>query len=129
MSTTGHTSDELYELLAHRRDRRSCSPGEVIFSRGDSGDSLYVVLEGSVALKDGDRVVETVTAPGMFGEMAIIETGARALTAEAAGPAVLAEIPTRHFWVLVHETPYFAQLVMTVMARRLRSASGLNSVS
>jgi CRP-like cAMP-binding protein len=34
--------------------------------------------------------------------------------------AVLVEIPARYFWLLVHETPYFAQLVMRVMARRLR---------
>jgi hypothetical protein len=30
----------------------------------------------------------------------------------------------RQFWVLVHETPYFAQLVMSVMADRLRRAGG-----
>jgi CRP-like cAMP-binding protein len=36
----------------------------------------------------------------------------------------LVEIPVRTFWVLVHETPYFAALVMRVMAERLRQASG-----
>ena len=35
------------------------------------------------------------------------------------------EIPARHFWVLVHDTPYFAQLVMGVMAQRLRQNSQL----
>lgn len=52
--------------------------------------------------------------------MALIEDEPRALTAIAATDAVLVEIPVRHFWVLVHDTPYFAQLVMSVMARRLR---------
>jgi hypothetical protein len=33
---------------------------------------------------------------------------ATCLTAFAAGDAVLVEIPARHFWILVHETPYFA---------------------
>lgn len=124
MSTTGRATDEHYELLAHRRERQSFSPGEVIFSRGEHGDSMYIVLEGSVALKNGDRVVETVAAPGMFGEMALIETEVRTLDAVADADAVLVEIPARHFWLLVHETPYFAQLVMGVMARRLRRADG-----
>jgi CRP-like cAMP-binding protein len=81
------------------------------------------VHAGSVDLKHGDHVVETVQAPGLFGEMALIENTPRALTAVAATEAQLVELPARHFWVLVTETPYFAQLVMRVMARRLRAAS------
>ena len=80
--------------------------------------------QGSVALKDGDRLVETLEAPGMFGEMALIENGPRSLTALAETDVAVVEIPVRQFWVLVHETPYFAQLVMTVMAQRLRRRSG-----
>ena len=98
--------------------------GDVIFLQGDRGDSMYVVREGSVALRDGDRPVAMVTAPGLFGEMALIEDETRALTAVAATDVVLLEIPARHFWVLVHDTPYFAQLVMTVMAQRLRNRGG-----
>jgi CRP-like cAMP-binding protein len=45
------------------------------------------------------------------------------LTAVAATDAAVIEIPARHFWVLVHDTPYFAQLVMRVMAQRLRRQS------
>ncbi len=37
------------------------------------GESLFAVREGSVDLRDGERVVETVEAPGLFGEMALIE--------------------------------------------------------
>ena len=74
-------------------------------------------------LKDGERVLEHATAPSMFGEMALIEAKPRSLSAVAEDAAELVEIPARAFWVLVHETPYFAQLVMTVMAERLRRAS------
>jgi CRP-like cAMP-binding protein len=40
--------------------------------------------------------------------------------------AVLVSLPARHFWVLVQDTPYFARLVMTVMARRLHQ-TGISS--
>jgi CRP-like cAMP-binding protein len=85
---------------------------------------MYVVREGAVALKDREHVVETVAAPGLFGEMALIEHEPRALAAVAATDVLLVEIPVRHFWVLVHETPFFAQLVMSVMAERLRRQRG-----
>lgn len=120
------SGDHYYELLAHGRVPRTLQAGDLIFEQGDPGDSLVVVREGSVYLKDGDRLVETVTAPGLFGEMALIEDEPRALSALAATDVAVIEIPARHFWVLVHDTPYFAQLVMSVMAQRLRRRNSVD---
>ncbi|HTU97212.1 MAG TPA: cyclic nucleotide-binding domain-containing protein [Solirubrobacteraceae bacterium] len=120
MATVQRADEEYYELLAHGREPRRVAAGEVIFSQGDAGDGMYVVREGSVSLTDGDRILETVPAPGLFGEMALIEDAPRSLSAVAGTDVVVVEIPTRHFWVLVHDTPYFAQLVMRVMSERLR---------
>lgn len=122
--STSLGSDEYYDLLAEGRETLSFAAGEPIFQQGEQGESIFVVRDGSVTLKDGDRLIETVSAPSLFGELALIEHEPRSLTAVAATDAVLVEIPVRHFWVLVHETPYFAQLVMTVMAQRLRRRSG-----
>ena len=123
MSASGAT-EEYYELLAHGRAARPFASGEVVFSQGDPGDSMFVVRTGTVPLRDGERLVEQVAAPGLFGEMALIENEPRSLTAVAASDSELIEIPARHFWILVHETPHFAQLVMRVMAHRLRRAGG-----
>ena len=112
--------DELYGLLFRVSEPVGYATGEVIFEQGDRGDRMYVVRQGSVALKEGDRVVETVGAPGLFGELALIDSDPRALTAVADTDVELVEIEVRQFWVLVHETPGFAHLVMSVMARRLR---------
>jgi CRP-like cAMP-binding protein len=114
------SADDYYELLAHGREPRTLRAGELIFEQGDPGESLFVVRDGAVELRDADRVVETVAAPGLFGEMALIEDAPRSLGAVAATDVSVIEIPARHFWVLVHDTPYFAQLVMRVMAQRLR---------
>jgi CRP-like cAMP-binding protein len=118
-------SDEaLYQLLARAGKERQATAGEVLFEKGHDGDTMFVVTTGTVVLTDGDRVLDTVAAPGLFGEMALIESVPRALTATAESDAEMVEIPVRTFWVLVHETPYFAALVMRVMAQRLRKASG-----
>jgi CRP-like cAMP-binding protein len=85
---------------------------------------MYIVRSGTVGLKLGDEVLDSVEAPGLFGEMALIDYEARSLTAFAQGDVEVVEVPERRFWVLVHETPRFAQLVMRVMADRLRRVSG-----
>jgi CRP-like cAMP-binding protein len=124
VSTYGGSWRESIELLAGGRAPRTFSSGEVIFRQGDHGDTMFLVRNGSVALQAGERLVETVAAPGLFGEMALIEREPRSLTAVAATDVALVEIPVRQFWVLVRETPYFAQLVMAVMSDRLRRAGG-----
>lgn len=121
MSTVSST-DDLYRLLARAGEPLSVSAGEVIFEQGARGDKMYVINDGTVALKSGDTTVDTVQAPGLFGEMALIDDEPRALAAVADTDVEMVEIAARHFWVLVHETPYFAHLVMSVMAERLRRA-------
>jgi CRP-like cAMP-binding protein len=118
-------SDEaLYGLLARAGETKRVSPGEIVFEKGTRGDSMFILTSGVIGLTDGDRVLDMVEAPGLFGELALIESQPRALTATVRSEAELVEIPARMFWVLVHETPYFAQLVMRVMAERLRRVSG-----
>jgi CRP-like cAMP-binding protein len=116
--------EALYALLGRAGASRPLAAGEVVFEKGDHGDAMFVVVRGRVLLKDGDQTYDTVEAPGLFGEMALIESKPRALTAVADDEVELVAITARTFWVLVHETPYFAQLVMSVMADRLRRASG-----
>jgi CRP-like cAMP-binding protein len=118
-------SDEaLYGLLSRAGETKRVGAGEIVFEKGTRGDAMFVLSSGVVSLTDGERTLDTVTAPGLFGEMALIESQPRALTAKVEADSELVEIPARMFWVLVHETPYFAQLVMRVMAMRLRRASG-----
>jgi CRP/FNR family cyclic AMP-dependent transcriptional regulator len=116
--------EALYTLLGRAGKSVSFAAGETVFEKGDHGDAMFVVMSGTVVLKDGEQTYDTVGAPGLFGEMALIESKPRALTAVAHDQVELVEIPARTFWVLVHDTPYFAQLVMSVMADRLRRASG-----
>lgn len=122
MSLTDEESG-LYELLARAGAKRQVPAGAVIFEQGDDAHTMFVLASGSVALKSGDEVVHVVEAPGIFGEMALIDYAPRSLTAVAHEQAEVVEIPERRFWVLVHETPRFAQLVMRVMANRLRQLS------
>jgi CRP-like cAMP-binding protein len=92
----------------------------VVFNEGDAGDRLYVVKHGAVVLSAGGRELETVREGGLFGEMAVIDREPRSATAVCETDVELVAIDKRRFWFLVQETPYFAEIVMRVMADRLR---------
>jgi CRP-like cAMP-binding protein len=118
--TDVETQDRYIALLLRSGEPAEFAAGAVIFSEGDPADRMYVVQTGSVSLSVGDRVVETVTSGGLFGEIAVIDRESRSGSAVAESDTVLVGIDKRRFWFLVQETPYFAEIVMRVMANRLR---------
>ena len=92
----------------------------VLFEAGQPGDVLYVVLSGTVEIRIGAQVVETVGEGGIVGEMALIDKSARSATAVVASEAAVVPVDQRRFLFLVQQTPFFALNVMRVMAERLR---------
>jgi CRP/FNR family cyclic AMP-dependent transcriptional regulator len=118
--TDVETQDRYIALLLRSGEPAEHAAGAVIFTEGEPADCMYVVQSGSVALSIGDRILETVTPGGLFGEIAVIDREARSGSAVAESDTVLVGIDKRRFWFLVQETPYFAEIVMRVMANRLR---------
>ena len=117
------TQEKYIGLLQRSGEPEEHPAGEVLFSEGDPAERMYVVSDGSVTLSIGDQVVETVGPGGLFGEMAVIDREPRSATAVAESDVTLVSIDKRRFWFLVQETPYFAEIVMRVMAQRLRRQS------
>jgi CRP/FNR family transcriptional regulator, cyclic AMP receptor protein len=94
--------------------------GDVIFAKGDKGDTMYVVRNGEVAIERDGHVMETLSGGGIFGEMALIDGSPRSATVRAKTDCEVAPINEKTFLFLVHETPFFAVAVMRTLADRLR---------
>ena len=109
--------------LFRNEQTQEFAPGQVIFQTGETGKSMYVVIEGEVEIRVGDLVAETVTPGGIFGEMALIDKAERSASAVAKTVARVVAIDDRRFGFLVGQTPYFALQVMSTMAERLRRAN------
>lgn len=114
------TQEQYVGLLQRSGAPEEHPAGETIFSEGEPADRMYLVSEGSVALTIAGRLVETVGPGGLFGEMAVIDREPRSAAAVAESDCKLVAIDKRRFWFLVQETPFFAEIVMRVMASRLR---------
>jgi CRP-like cAMP-binding protein len=117
------TQDRYIALLQRSGEPEEYAAGTTIFAEGEPADRMYVVVSGSVALAIGGRQVEVVGPGGLFGEIAVIDREPRSGSATAETDATLVAIEKRRFWFLVQETPYFAEIVMRVMANRLRRES------
>ena len=97
--------------------------GEVIFRAGDPGDVMYLVKSGWVDISLGGEILDSVGPGGIFGEMALIGDEPRSATDVARTDCTLTPIDEARFEFLVQETPYFAVMVMRVLADRLRRSN------
>jgi CRP-like cAMP-binding protein len=110
----------LIDLLPSEATLMQVLPGHVIFSQGERGGVMYVVVEGEAQILLGGKAVETVRSGGIVGEMALIDAGPRSATAIAKTRCVLVAIDEARFRDLVGRRPEFALEVMRVLVHRLR---------
>ena len=102
---------------------RGFKAGDVIFQQGDAAEELYVVQSGTVEIRLGNRVLDTLSELSIFGEMALIDRSPRSATAVAATDVSLVPVGEKQFLFLVSRTPHFALNVMRVLAQRLRTTN------
>jgi CRP/FNR family transcriptional regulator, cyclic AMP receptor protein len=109
-------------LFKHSKDQEAYAAGQIIFEAGQPGEFMYVVTEGEVQIMVGNKVIDTIGAGDILGEMALIDVQPRSATAIAKSDCRLAPIDAKRFTFLVQQTPHFALQVMQTMAKRLRQA-------
>lgn len=113
------------EQLAARMMRKSARRGTVIFSKGDTGNGLFGVLQGSVKISvisaDGhEAVFNIVNAGEIFGEMALLDGGPRSADATAASDCELISMDRATFVLTLRNEPDVALRVIEFLCARLR---------
>ncbi|MDQ1695844.1 MAG: family transcriptional regulator, cyclic receptor protein [Frankiaceae bacterium] len=112
-------------LVAAALTTRAVVRGHIVFSEGDIGDRLFIVLDGKVkisrAATDGRENLLTVLGPGeMFGELSLFDPGARTATATAVTESTLASLDHDDLRPLLLNEPAVAVHLLRALAQRLR---------
>lgn len=99
--------------------------GERLFSEGDDGDKLYIILEGKIKLTkaapDGRENLLSVHGPGeMFGELSLFDPIPRTSSATAVTSARLAGLAHDDLRTWLSSRPEVAMHMLQALAQRLR---------
>ena len=125
-----HLNDEDRVRLAEVVDLKPLAAGETLFKAGEPGDSLFIVRAGEVELfirdTTGQKIVLTVAGAGeIFGELALLDRGARTATAIALTDSELLELDREDLLLLFERTPAAALRLLAAMGHMTRKADEL----
>jgi uncharacterized membrane protein len=125
-----HLNEEDRAGLARVVDLKTLTAGAILFNAGEPGDSLFVVRTGEVELfiKDtaGQKIVLAVASAGeIFGELALLDRGARTATAVALADTELLELDREDLLLLFQKTPAAALRLLAAMGHMTRKADEL----
>ncbi len=118
------SAEDLQAVAAVSR-LRTFRRGQVVFTRGDQGDTWIVVVSGRVKVvirsADGAELTLTIIQPGgAFGEISIADGGPRSADAETLEETQLLLVPREAIHEICARVPSAAQALTRSMARTLR---------
>ena len=116
--------------LAEVVDLLELRSGDTLFHAGEPGDSLFIVRSGEIEIyiKDttGQKIILTVACEGdVFGELALLDRGARTATAVSLGETRLLELDRDDLLLLFQKRPAAALRLLAAMTHMTRKADEL----
>ena len=102
---------------------RAFSKDDLVVEEGSAGDSLYIILDGSMRVvkgKERGTTLAVLQEREAFGEMAILDDEPRSATVEAQTDGRLLEIRQADFQRLLVARPRMALALFRTLSQRLR---------
>jgi HEAT repeat protein/ATP/ADP translocase len=97
--------------------------GEVIFRKGDPGEHLFLIISGSIQVRDGQVVVATLGEREVFGELAVLDREPRSADAVCEEDVQLLRLSGADFEELIARRPNIQKEIVLVLTRRLRDVT------
>jgi hypothetical protein len=99
------------------------SDESLMFSEGDYGDSMYVVVDGNVKIHKGEHHIVTLGKSTVLGEMALLDQEPRSADATAEAETTLLKIAQDGFYELMAGNAEIMQEIIKLLSGRLRETN------
>ena len=117
--------DEMLAALAKKVRQRHLSKDEILFNKGDEGDSLFAILSGKLKIFTQDNqghevALNRVGAGEIIGEMALLDYEPRSASVVALEKTSTLELSREDFMEILRRQPDLALSVIRNLSSRLR---------
>ncbi|HIJ20711.1 MAG TPA: cyclic nucleotide-binding domain-containing protein, partial [Deltaproteobacteria bacterium] len=101
--------------------------GELVMREGDTGDTLYLIIDGEVSVSKEAREgggtaveIDRIRTGDCFGEMALFKEAPRSATIRTISSSLFMVLHKREFTQIVHEYPQIALHICRTLSGRIR---------
>ncbi|MFL6049731.1 MAG: Crp/Fnr family transcriptional regulator [Gaiellales bacterium] len=108
-----------WKALREAGTEQDAPPGQVLVREGATGGSLFVILSGTVAITRGGRRVGGLGEGDLFGEVALLEGGARTASAIVEQDARVLVVPASAVRALFDSRPALRDRMLREAEARL----------
>jgi len=113
-------SDHALAALASRLEEIDLDEGEAVFSKGDVGDSMYLVTGGSVRVHDGPTELARVGEDQVFGEFTVLHSGPRTASVTACEATRMLRFTQGDLYELIADQVSVARSLIRMIVQRLQ---------
>jgi CRP/FNR family cyclic AMP-dependent transcriptional regulator len=125
-------AEEDCDALAARLAEKTVKAGDIVFSMGDSGSSMYIVQSGAVQVylpsagKDGPPVdLKALRTGEYFGELSLFDDKPRSASVRALVDTVLLELTREELGEHLGRSTRAAMTILREMSERMRETNAL----
>ncbi|MFN8401369.1 MAG: Npt1/Npt2 family nucleotide transporter [Anaerolineales bacterium] len=118
------TPDEALAELADLVHEMIVQPGDEIIREGETGDSLYIIVDGKVEVVDDNRVLNQLGARAVFGELSMLDSSPRTATIRAIEETSLLRLDQTSFYEIMSDYVEVAMGTIQLLTRNLRARTG-----
>jgi CRP-like cAMP-binding protein len=111
-------TEQIHRLLKERRFAK----GETVIMEGSGGAAFFIIHSGEVTVSSKGVELATMGPGGYFGEVALIDGGARSATVTAATDLVCYGLTFWEFRPLVERNGTIGWKLLQALAKQLRAA-------
>jgi CRP-like cAMP-binding protein len=94
--------------------------GETFIRKGDLGDCMYLIVQGTVRVHDGDRTIVEMGKGQTVGELAVLDPEPRVASVTAVEDTHLFRLEKEAFDEVMVDQPEIAHEIIRVLCQRLR---------
>ncbi len=104
--------DEALTPIARMTQWKKANKGDIIFSKDDESDYMYIIFKGSVFIKKGNKEISLLNGHDFFGEAGIVTNQPRMASAIAVEDCLFLQISKESFKTIISKYPSFARSIL-----------------
>ena len=113
--------DDFLVRLASIMNEVSYPSSKIIFSEGQEGRSLYILVAGQVRVHSGDKEFAILDKGSCFGEMSLFDAEPRSASVTAITGCDCLVLTQQQLYEAIDETPDIAVNIIRLLSRRIRT--------